>query len=380
MLLAARLVRGITALLVLFVLVVGGGGWYFAGRIHADGLRVAPDVVERDLRVVARGTDTLTLRGDSEELRTAGTYGLVWSGGFGQVTGTPVGGREVTRSFRVLTGRAPERDALVGITDDAFPDDPRVALGRPAQEVGIASPAGRFPAWYVPGSGRVWVVLVHGKGASRTEMLRMMRVPVRLGLPALDISYRNDAVLPRDESRQYRYGRTEWEDLAAAVGWAREQGARHVVLVGASMGASVVAEMLERSPYRSLVRGLVLDSPLLSFDHAVDLAASRQDLPVLGGVPGPVTWAAKRFASLRYGVDWDALDHLDDTSWLRVPTLLVHGTGDTRVPFGDSERLAEDQPSLVLLSRDDGVQHLESWNHDPFGYEDELRRFLGTVR
>lgn len=368
-----RLARAVLLLVLLALLGLVGGGWYFAGQVNADGLRVDPGVVDRDLVVVRVGDGTVTLRGDDDELRTSGTYGVDWAGGYGQVTGNPTGTAEVTRPFRALAGRPLAVGDRVGVTEQAFPEDPQVALGVRVREVEVTSEAGRFPAWYVPGRGSTWVLLVHGKGASRAEMLRMMRVPVRMGLPALDVSYRNDALLPLDPTRRYQYGRTEWQDLDAAVSWAVDQGARRVVLVGASMGAAVVAEWRERSAESDLAVGLVLDSPLLSFDHAVDLAASRRS------VPGIVTWVAKRLTSLRYGVDWSASDHLDDTAWAAVPTYVVHGTADTRVPFADSARLAERQPASVTLRRMDGVAHVEGWNHDPVSYEDELRRFLVSV-
>ena len=380
MLMARRVARLLTPLAVFLVLVLAGGGWYFASQINHDGLRVDPYALDKDLRVTAVRPGSITLRGASATLRTTGTYGVAWTGGYGQVTGTPKGSREVTRSFHLLTGHLPDVDQAVGITEDAYPDDPQVALGVPVREVPVVSPAGTFPAWYVGGRGTTWVVLVHGKGANRTSMLRMMRVPVRMHLPSLDITYRNDAVLPLDASHRYQYGRTEWRDLDAAVGYARDHGAKHVVLVGASMGGSVVAEFLERSSLRWMVRGLVLDSPLLSFDHAVDLAASRKDLPLVGWqLPGVLTWTAKRIASWRYGVDWHALDHLDDTRWARVPTLLIHGTADRTVPESDSVALAKARHDVVYFQPHQGIGHLEVWNADPAQYEAELASFLQVL-
>jgi len=374
-----RLARFVTLVAVLAVLLAVPAAWYFSGRIHADGLAVDPAEVSRDLEVVRVGAGTVTIRGADDELRTRGTYGVDWVGGYGQVSGTPVGDVEVTRSFRVLTGRPLRVGDRVAVTEQAFPSDPAVALGVPVRDATVRAPGGAFPAWFVPGRGTTWVVLVHGKGTGRAEMLRAMRVPVGLGLPALAITYRNDALLPLDESRRYQYGRTEWEDLDAALAWAGDQGARRFVLVGASMGGAVVAETMERSARADQVAGLVLDAPLLSFDDAVDLGAEREDVPVLGSVPGFVTWAAKRLTTLRYGVDWDALDRLDDTSWVRVPTLVFHGTADARVPVASSDRLAEREPDRVRLVRLDGVAHVEAWNHDPAAYEDALRRFLSEV-
>ena len=377
MLLAVRLARWVTVALVAVVVVLGGGGYYYATQIASEALKLDPYVPRTTMTVLAVKGGTLTIEGSSADLRRRGTYGVFWAGGYGQVTGTPQGSGAVTRAFRLLTGRAPRAGDRVGITSDAFPDDPRIALGAAARSVTYRSPAGAFPAWYVPSRGSTWVVLVHGRGANRTEMLRMMRVPVRLGLPALDISYRNDAGAPLDESRHYRYGAAEWHDLDAAVLWAQEHGARRVVLVGASMGGAVVAAFLEHSARAAAVSGVVLDAPLLSLDRAVDLGARKRSLPLVGwSIPGPLTWTAKRFATIRYGVDWDAADFLDDTRWVRVPVLLVHGTADGTVPVSGSKDLAADLPARVTLVLDVGVTHVQSWNQDPARYEDRLTRFL----
>jgi alpha-beta hydrolase superfamily lysophospholipase len=372
-----RLVRWLMAPLLATGLVLGGGGWYVAGQIGDRALALHPYAPRTPLTVVAVHRASITLRGRLPELTRPGTYGVYWAGGYGQVSGPPRGTGVVTRAFHVLTGVAPRPGTRAGMTGDAFPDDPRVALGVPVRSVTYRSPAGAFPAWYVPGRGTTWALLVHGKGATRTSMLRMMRVPVRLGLPSLDLGYRNDAGSPRDPSGRYGWGGTEWQDLDAAVGWAQQHGARHVVLLGASMGGAVVAAFLEHSTRAPLVSAVVLDSPVLDLAGVVDLGIARRALPVVGWrVPGPVRWTAERVVSLRYGVDWRGLDHLDDTSWVRAPVLLLHGTGDATVPFATSAALAAEQPDLVTFLPQPGVAHVQSWNHDPGRYEAALRRFL----
>jgi pimeloyl-ACP methyl ester carboxylesterase len=375
--LVLRLTRWLMAPLLAVALLLGGGGWYVAGQIADRSLLPHPYVPRRPLVVVAVHDGSIALRGRLPELTRTGPYGVLWAGGYGQVTGRPHGHGVVTRSFRLLAGVAPRIGARAGMTGDAFPDDPRVALGVPERSVTYRSPAGAFPAWYVPGRGTTWAVLVHGKGATRTSMLRMMRVPVRLGLPSLDIGYRNDAGAPRDPSGRYGWGRTEWQDLDAAVVWAQQHGARRVVLLGASMGGSVVASFLERSSRAPLVSAVVLDSPALDVADVVDRSVARRRLPLVGRhLPRAVRWTAEQLASLRYGVDWGALDHLADTSWVRVPVLLLHGTADVTVPFATSAELAAAQPGLVTFLPDPGVAHVQSWNHDPAGYEAALRRFL----
>jgi fermentation-respiration switch protein FrsA (DUF1100 family) len=56
--------------------------------------------------------------------------------------------------------------------------------------------------------------------------------------------------------------------------------------------------------------------------------------------------------------------------------LLLHGTADVTVPFATSAELAAARPDLVTFLPEPGVAHVQSWNHDPAGYEAALRRFL----
>ncbi len=384
----------LVAVLVLLVVVYAGGGWYFSGRIHSDGLEVKPYPVERNLTLTPQGDGAIAIRStDAKEramLDAPSTYGLKWKGGYGQVSG-PVrskGQAGVVRRFEVLTGTAPARGTRAEIDLVAFPDDPTFALGASVRTIDYTSPLGRFPAWFVPGSAgapgsaggppgvqKTWAILVHGKGGSRMEMFRMTRATAAAGLPSLDITYRNDPHRPRDPSDYYQYGRTEWRDLAGAVAYAADHGATAVVLGADSMGGGIVASYLRHHRTKDIpVTGVVLDAPMLDFRRTVEFGAEQLDLPLVGGVPGSLTAVAARLAAFRYDLDWDSIDYLDDVSWLAEPALVFHGTADTTVPIATSRQLAREKKDLVTLVETKGVEHVRSWNADPDAYDAAIRR------
>ena len=368
-----RLVASVLVLLaVLTGLFLGGGGWYFAGEIDASALTVEPSHPEevltasqvRDGRITLAVDDVASWR---EELGSTGVFGVFAGGGYGQVFGTSSGpGAEITRQFRMLEGSRPRDAGAVGWSRNAFPG-PQAALGRRAREITYPTDLGEAPAWFVPGHRSTWAVLVHGKGETRVEMLRLMRSTV---------AYRNDVGAPQEPSHRYQYGRTEWRDLATAVDYATEHGAERVVLVGASMGGGIIASYLQHTPSHPQVAGLVLDAPMLDLGEVVSYGATHRPLPVFGHVPGALTWTAKRLAALRYGVDWSAVDYADDSRWLDVPTLVFHGTEDATVPISLSRQLAADHPDLVRLDAVEGAQHVASWNADPRTYDARVRGFL----
>ena len=145
------------------------------------------------------------------------------------------------------------------------------------------------------------------------------------------------------------------------------------------MGGGVVAAFLERSPLAPKVTRVVLDAPMLDLRAAIGHQVDRHPLPVIGRLPGPLVWMAKRIASARFGVDWGATSYLDETSWLKVPALVTHGEEDPRVPISISVRLSELKPSLVTLERFPGAGHLESWNIDRARYTSAVETFLGPA-
>lgn len=65
---------------------------------------------------------------------------------------------------------------------------------------------------------------MHGRGGTREEGLRAVPALRALGMTVLSISYRNDPESIQGERVSYDYGRSEWEDLAAAVDYARDRG------------------------------------------------------------------------------------------------------------------------------------------------------------
>lgn len=377
-----RLRNALLAVVAVALVFLGGGGWYFAGQIRADGLTVESSAPTYDLTVVGVRAGMVTLReapgyGHNSALRRGTEYGMRWPGGSGVLRAVPATADDgaVVRPLTVTSGTAPGVDTRAELLRDVF-NHPASAYHRPVRDVQIACAGGTCPAWFMPGTATTWAVLVHGKGATRTEPLRALGAVLQVGMPALVISYRNDPGAPRDPSGLYRYGASEWRDLDLAVRYALDHGAKHVVLVGFSMGGGIVASFLEHSSHTAPVTGLVLDAPMLDFRRTVDFGASQRRLPLIGTpIPRPLTWTAETLAGLRYDIDWKGINYLSGR-WLRVPTLLFHGTADKTVPIATSDSLARAHPDLVHEVRFQGATHVGAWNADPARYTTILASFL----
>ena len=379
-----RLIAGLTLALGVVGLLLLAGGWYFADQIRTDGLSTTATAAAYDLTVTSVTGTTVGLHEGAGQpqnamLRAPGVYGLAWTGGTGVLSANhSLGGGAALRTLTLTTGVAPGVGSPARLRRDVF-DTPAQATGITAQDAVIPCAAGQCPAWFLPGASTTWAILVHGKGATRTEPLRALRAVHAAGVPALVISYRNDPGTPADPSGYHRYGATEWTDLDNAVVYAQHRGAQNVVLVGFSMGGGIIASFLEHSSRRSVITGLVLDAPMLSFRRTVTYGASQRRLPLVGlPIPQPLTWTAQTLAGWRFGISWDNIDYVSG-GWLRAPTLLFHGTEDDTVPIATSDDLRRAHPQLVQEIRVDNAAHVASWNADPGRYTTTLQAFVQRV-
>ena len=366
-------------MLALVVLFVAGGlaaaGWSLSEQLRKLALLPTEFHSPYDLEVVDIQEKHCTLGLAPSATRSSplvheGLWGLEWEGGYGQI------GRCIEHAGHRVTCEFFPRPDYPGLGQMArvdfftYPGDPLTAFGLPFREVTYPSPLGDFPAWHVEGSSDTWVVVVHGRGAPLRECLRVMPEFSRLGLSVLAISYRNDAGAPAGPDGFHRFGETEWQDLESALQFAIGQGARSFVLMGYSMGGGIIASFMHQSALRDKVLRLVLDSPMLDLNLVVRNGARQLGLIQF------LTPVGKLVSSLRFGLNWDALDYVRRANMLDVPVLLFHSPDDGITPIEASERLAKKRPDIVTLVPCEKAIHACAWNKDPEGYGKTLRRFL----
>jgi hypothetical protein len=342
------------------------GGWYYANEL----LRVQPDPREYTAQVLALTQTTVTLAGADADQR--GVFGLQWPGGYARV------GPDVTvidgRAVRDLTPypRTPAVGAKVRMDYYAMPADLAAFStvgGFSATEIHYDGPLGRYPATYVDSPGRRWMIHVHGRGGSREAGYRVAPVIHGLGHPQLFVTYRNDIDAPADG--RYGLGWTESEDLSAAIGYARERGAEDFVLVGYSMGGSIIGNYLRTHGSGGVV-GVIYDSPALSWPDILASQAKNRGLPGFGATVAAAT------VRLRTGINVWAMDQVAHADRLDVPVLLIHGDQDADVPVTSSDSFAAARPDLVTYLRTD-AEHCRSWNVNPARYEAAVTVFLSSL-
>lgn len=267
--------------------------------------------------------------------------------------------------------------------DDVAPEDP----GFTVQDVVIDTELGPAPAWLIPASDEDaadgdWVIQVHGRAVMRAETIRAIPVFRDAGYTSLLISYRNDFEAPPSADGRYALGDTEWRDVDAAIDYAIRNGARSIVLMGWSMGGATVLQALTRSARADVVRGLVLDSPVIDWVTALDYQGRSM------GFRGPLrslvyammgaAWG-RPFTGQRESIDLARLDFVRRADELTVPVLILHSDDDGYVPSSASHALAAARPDIVTLEVFDTARHTKLWNYDPQRWNGAIAAWLARL-
>jgi pimeloyl-ACP methyl ester carboxylesterase len=347
-----------------------------AGRLAGDAaLRTSPGrplPTEPRLTVHATAPGQITLTRDLAALRP-GRYGLAGDASHAVVgpvlTTVAHGADTVVRRLEGVTHGTFAAGDRAWFTPNLYVGDPGTALGLDFTDVQVPGEYGPLPAWFLPGARPTWVIAVHGLGATREHALNIIAPLHERHVPVLAVTYRGDVGAPASPDGLQHFGETEWRDVDAAVRYALDNGARQVVLLGWSTGATMALRTAARSAVRDRIAGLVLDSPVLSWETTLRaLAAARR-------TPGALLPLAVRAAQGRAGLPADRVpDPARET--LTVPALVFHGPGDTVAPWELTRRFAAAHPLLVSLHTVADAPHGAMWNAGPGSYEETLRRFL----
>ncbi|MGW6541810.1 alpha/beta hydrolase family protein [Streptomyces massasporeus] len=358
--------------------VIGAGAAAVAaGRLASDAALKAPPgrPLPTEPRLTVHGTAAgqISLTRDLAALRP-GRYGLSGNGSHAVVgpvlTGVTHSADTVVRRLESVTHGTLRSGDKVWLTPNVYVGNPSAALGLEHADVDVPGELGALPAWFVPGKRDTWVIAVHGLGTTRELAMNVMGFLHRSRFPVLALAYRGDLGAPRPPDGLNHLGETEWRDLDAAIRYAVRYGARQVVLHGWSTGATMALRAAAHSGLRDRVSGLVLDSPVLSWEATLRALASARR------TPGALLPLAVRAAQGRTGLTGDRATGPGPADGLRVPALVFHGPDDTVAPWRLSRRLADARPDMVALRTVAHAPHGAMWNADPEAYEEALRRFM----
>lgn len=226
-----------------------------------------------------------------------------------------------------------------------------------------------------PGAGRPTVILIHGLYQNRSMCLPFVGMYRNLGYNMLLIDQRGHG---ESGGGRTTWGLRETEDLSAWVKWAgRNTPSGKIGLHGVSLGAamSLLYSGTEEGKRLSFV---ISDS---SYGNLEQLAEEKL-FTWLGDERA--LWSLRAIYPFfqgdllfRYHKTTRDMDPLNAVTHSTVPTLFLHGTADTLVPYERAEELYEvsSSPSKKLYLFEN-VTHAAEWGASPSTYSKVVGDFL----
>jgi pimeloyl-ACP methyl ester carboxylesterase len=337
-----------------------------------------------DLRILGC-TDTTVLLSKTLDTLVPGQYGLWFSEGAGHAKVGAVLEVGPTWVRRELIGidHGDLATATRGSIAGWFYLDPE-QLGATHRDVVIQTAVGPSPAWLIPAAEQTgrWLIGVHGRGVRRQECLRAVDVARRCGYTSLLVSYRNDGDAPHSPDGRYGLGDTEWPDVEDALDYAIANGATEIVLMGWSMGGAISLQVATRSAHADVIRGIILESPVVDWAETIDYQTVAQHAPriVSAGARRLITspWARK-LTGQDESIDLSRLDFVARAAELSVPILLMHSADDGYVPPYASRALALARPDIVTYDEFTVARHAKLWNYDADRFNEDIGGWLSRL-
>jgi len=225
-------------------------------------------------------------------------------------------------------------------------------------------------AWfYKPDApnGKV-VILLHGIGASRQDMVPLGYLFLRNGYAVLEPDLRGHG----ESGGLATYGVLEGDDIHRWVDWmVKNTGSKEIYGFGASLGASVLLQSLETE---TRFQAVVAESPYYDFVSIADERIARLLPEGTKWVAGPFVASGITWARWRRGFDLREASPAEGLRRTHTPVLLIHGAEDNRTSPANSERLARVGDPNVVLWIVPGSHHADAWATVKKEFE---RRVLG---
>jgi alpha-beta hydrolase superfamily lysophospholipase len=228
-----------------------------------------------------------------------------------------------------------------------------------------------LPGWTTPtaGDGSRWVVALPGLGSHPLRHQETAAAFTELGYTCLFAAHS-----ARWPARRHGFGVRETDEARAWLGYAAAHGAREVVLLGWSFGASLWLRVLAGgAPLPVTVRALVLTGPLVDWvptiAHGVGGGAVGRlvgrAVTALLATPGLV-----RLAGQRVVLRLRPFEPAEQT----VPLVVVHSDADRTVPLSSSRALVAAWSGPAQLHVVPGARHGAERDVDPAGWLDVVMR------
>ncbi|MFP3726521.1 alpha/beta fold hydrolase [Priestia filamentosa] len=228
--------------------------------------------------------------------------------------------------------------------------------------------------WFIPAHGKpkLNVIMAHGYGGNRHNagFLHVSKPLIEKGYNAFLFDFRNSG---ESEGKFITIGVKEKYDLLGAINWIKAHSNAPIVLYGVSMGA---ATSLLAAGMSEDVKAVIADSPFSDLRGYL-----KENLPVWTKLPSfPFTPIILN--TIPRLADMDVKEAIPIEA-LKViyprPVLFIHGNGDQKIPYTESEKMATLHPDIFELWIPEGTDHVKGFVDYPEEYIDRICNFLEKI-
>ena len=228
--------------------------------------------------------------------------------------------------------------------------------------------------WYLPGEDPgPHLIFVHGIGSVRSgdNAVELAARMVELGYNVLMFDLRGHG---SSEGDKVSGGYFERWDVLGAFDYLVERGVDpgSTGLMGFSMGAATSIMAAAEEPR---ITALAADSPYADASDLIARESARKTPLPLWLMPIFIP-TAKLMAKGIYGIDIGELAPERAVARLKYPILVIHGTGDQRIPWEQGQRVAKaaEEGSFLWLLPD--VDHVDAFMTYPEEYVERVTDYL----
>ncbi|MCS0590249.1 alpha/beta hydrolase [Massilia norwichensis] len=236
-----------------------------------------------------------------------------------------------------------------------------------AQAVSLAAgPQMRVEGWYLAGSGRGAVLLLHGIRSDRRAMIGRARFLHAQGYGVLlaDLPGQGESLAPA-----VTFGLREADGVRVALAWLRSQApGQRIGVIGTSLGAASLVLCRDCPP----VDAVVLESMYPTIEEAVE-DRLRMRLGVLGK---PLAKLLLWQLPLRLAIQPAQLHPIARLPEVKAPLLIAAGSADRHTTLAETQRLFAAAPEPKSLWIVDGAEHVDLHAYAPAEYERRIGTFL----
>jgi dipeptidyl aminopeptidase/acylaminoacyl peptidase len=249
-----------------------------------------------------------------------------------------------------------------------------VESGLSYESVTFASADGlRLAGWYIPSHNGAAIILCHGLGGNRVDMLPQAVLLAEHGYGSFLFDFRAHG---ESEGEMVTYGYTETDDVLAAVDYLLSRSdvdPQRIGILGGSLGAATALRTAAHSTHLKVV---VAESAFASLEDEV-----ASSFTVFSGLPAfPFAPLTVAFAQWQTGLRISEVRPIDDIPSIAPrPVFIIHGTDDDLIPAEQGFRLYEAAGEPKELWMVDGISHRSALGIFPDEYEKRVIGFFDNA-